>query len=81
MNSKYIGVIRETNIFNTEFNEWYLIPTISIKFNFNSSRIEFCWIQIIFLKWTFNIDYRIKTEEEERIECEVRQKLLTNNES
>lgn len=78
---KYICVLRETSIFNTECDEWYLIPTISIKFNFNSSRIEFCRIQIIYLKWIFYIDYHIKTEEEEKIECEVRQKLLIKNES
>jgi hypothetical protein len=81
MDSKYIGVIRETNIFNTEFNEWYLIPTISIKFNFDSYHTDLCWIQITYLKWAFNIYYRIKTEEEEKIECEVRQKLLIKNES
>lgn len=70
----WTSIERETSIYNTEFYEWYIIPTISFHINFNDT--TYPSFQITWLKWIFNISYHFKTEEEEEIEVEVRTKYI-----
>ena len=73
-NSKYICVTRDSAIYPTDNNEWYIIPSICFRLEFNEPAypsFEFTW-----LKWRFYISYHFKTEEEEEIEAEIRKKLI-----
>lgn len=72
--SKWSDVTRDTSIYNTEFDQWYIIPTISFYLSFNSKTYP-CF-QIIWLKWIFNISYHIKTDIEVDAESRVRQELI-----
>lgn len=71
--TKYTSVARDISLYGTQFNEWYIIPTISFHLEFkNNSYPSF---SIIWLKWQFYMSYHLKTEKEEDIEAEVREKL------
>ena len=73
-NSEWCSVTRDTSIYGTQFNEWYIIPTISIYFSFDSHKYP-CF-QITWLKWIFNCSYHIKTGLEEEAEARARQELI-----
>lgn len=70
------SVTRDTNIYGTPFNEWYIIPTISFHIEFNSK--TYPTFTITWLKWMFDISYHFKTEREEEIEAEVRKQFNKN---
>lgn len=72
-NSKWCSITRDTSIYGTELDEWYIIPTITIYFSFNSG--QYPSFQIIWLKWIFSISYHFKTDLEEEAEAEARRKL------
>lgn len=72
-NIKYTSVTRNTSIYGTQFDEWYIIPTISFLLEFNDN--SYPSFTITWLKWNFNISYHLKTEKEEDLEVEVREKL------
>lgn len=71
--TKYTSVQRDISLYGTQFDEWYIIPTISFHLEFKDK--SYPSFNIIWLKWNFNVSYHLKTEEEEDIEAEVRQKL------
>lgn len=73
-NSDWCCVTRDTSIYGTEFNEWYIIPTISLYFSFDS--YTYPCFQITWLKWIFNISYHIKRDIEEEAEARARQELI-----
>ena len=78
--NKYCWLTRDTSVMGTEFNEWYLIPSINFHFGF----LDKTWptIIIVWLKWNLTICYHLKTEEEEELYCKLRHELRTkNNES
>lgn len=70
---KYTSVQRDVSLFETQFNEWYIIPTISFHLEFKDK--SYPSFNIIWLKWNFNMSYHLKTGEEEDIEAEVRRQL------
>lgn len=72
--SDWCSITRDTYIYDTEFNEWYIIPAISIYFNF--SNIKYPCFQISWLKWTFSVSYHIKRDVEEEAEAEARLQLI-----
>lgn len=71
--TNWTSITRDTSIYGTTFDEWYIIPTISFHIEFNSK--TYPTFTITWLKWVFNISYHFKTEKEEEIEAEVRQQL------
>lgn len=73
-NSDWCCVTRNTSIYGTQFDEWYIIPTISIYFSFGNPKYP-CF-QITWLKWIFNISYHIKRDIEEEAEARARQELI-----
>ncbi len=73
-NSNWCCITRDTNIYGTEFNEWYIIPTISFYFNFNSHKYP-CF-RITWLKWIFDMSYHIKRDIEEEAENKAIQELI-----
>lgn len=72
--TKYIGIIRETSITRIDYEGWYIIPTISFYFEFKDKSYPYFGFR--WLKWEFYMLYHFKTEEEEEIEAEVRQKYM-----
>lgn len=72
--TEWTSIQRDTNIYNTEFYEWYILPTISFSIDFNDK--TYPSFQITWLKWIFNLSYHFKTEEEEEIEAEVRKQYI-----
>lgn len=76
--TKYTSVERNIAIYKTQFNEWYIIPTISFHLEFKDK--SYPCFNIIWLKWNFNISYHLKTEEEEEIESQVRIEYYKNQE-
>lgn len=66
---EYISIVRNTYFSDNEFGTWYLIPTIG--FNLENKREPY--FEVIWLKWTFSVYYRIKTEKDEIIEFKAKQ--------
>ena len=73
--SPYTSLKRTTCIYPTDFNEWYIIPSLSFHIDniCKYPHISFTW-----LKWTFSITYHFETEEEEHFKIEARTKYLKN---
>lgn len=70
---RYTYLKRSTALYNTEYDEWYIIPS----FGFHIDSIcKYPTIQLVWLKWQFVIYYHFETEEEESIESETRIKYL-----
>lgn len=61
--SKWISVVRETSIYSTEYNEWYIIPTISFHFEFTNK--TYPTFGITWLRWRFNLSYHLKDDIED----------------
>lgn len=76
----YVCITRDTYFSTNEYEIWYIIPTIGFKLEFddyNHPTIEINW-----LKYTFTMDYHIKSDIEEEAEAKVRRELNNkNNES
>ena len=70
---KYTYLKRSTVIYDTEYDEWYLIPSFSFHID---SICKYPTIQFVWLKWQFVVYYHFQTEEEESIEVETRRKYL-----
>ena len=79
-NSKHVCITRNTYFSVNEYGIWYIIPTIGVTFEFddyNRPSIEIDW-----LKYTFTMDYHIKSEIEEEAEAKAWRELSKkNNES
>lgn len=75
--SNWCSITRDTSIYNTECNNWYIIPTFYCYFEFYNKRYP--QITFIWLKWVFTISYHFKTELEEEAENEARRKLSEQN--
>jgi len=69
----YTSLKRCTTVYNTEFNEWYFIPTFSFHIE---SVTKYPNITIVWLKWQYVITYHFQTEEEESIEIKARTQYL-----
>lgn len=70
---KYTYLKRSTVIYDTEYGEWYIIPS----FNFRIDSVcRYPTLQFMWLKWQFIICYHFQTDEEESIEVETRRKYL-----
>lgn len=65
----YICIRRSTYFTSTEFQSWYIIPTISLEFG------KYPELSLFWLKYRFDMCYHIMSEQEERIEAEVRKQL------
>lgn len=70
---KYTYLKRSTVIFDTEYGEWYIIPSFSFHID---SVCRYPTLQFMWLKWQFIICYHFQTDEEESIEVETRRKYL-----
>ena len=66
----YVSIRRNTYLFETDYGEWYIIPTISLHKTKISTNVDITW-----LKWNLSITYMIITELDERAEHEIRNKL------
>lgn len=66
----YISIRRNTYLVETDFKEWYIIPTISLNITKISTNIIVTW-----LKWNLSIDYMLITELDEVAEHEIKNKL------
>lgn len=72
--AKWSSVTRDTALYGTQFDEWYIIPTFSFRFDFNEP--AYPAFQIIWLKWVFNISYHFKTDIDEEAEARAKQELI-----
>lgn len=70
---KYTYLKRSTVIYDTEYGEWYIIPSFSFHID---SICKYPTFEFIWLKWQFVVYYHFQTEEEESIEVETRKKYL-----
>lgn len=70
---KYTYLRRSTVLVNTEYNDWYIIPSVSF---YIDNICKYPTITFVWLKWQFTISYHFMTEEEEQIEFETRKKYL-----
>lgn len=66
----YISIRRNTTLFETDYKEWYIIPTISLNKTKTSTNINITW-----LKWNLSIDYMLITEIDEIAESKIRNEL------
>ena len=69
-NYDYVSIRRNTYLVETDFKEWYIIPTISLNITKISTTIIITW-----LKWNLSIDYMLITELDEVAEHEIKNKL------
>lgn len=67
--SNYVSITRESWIGSTEMYNWYIFPAISIRFG------KWSYVELYWLKWSYCLTYRIKTEDEEELEAEVRREI------
>ena len=74
---RYTYLKRSTVIFNTEYDEWYIIPSFSFHID---SICKYPTIRFVWLKWQFVVYYHFETDEEEGIEVETRRKYLKRKE-
>lgn len=66
----YVSIRRNTYLFDTEYKEWYIIPTISLHITTTSTNINITW-----LKWNLSINYMLVTELDEAAEHEIKVKI------
>ena len=66
----YVSIRKNTYLFETEYKEWYIIPTISLHKSIISTNIDITW-----LKWNLSIVYMLITELDEEAERKIRNKL------
>lgn len=74
---KYTYLKRSTVICDTEYGEWYIIPSFSFHI---SSICNYPTFEFIWLKWQFVVYYHFQTEEEESIEVKTRTEYLKRKE-
>lgn len=67
---KYFAIKRTTYFSNTEFNNFYIIPSINCNLKGMYKNINLA----LFL-WNLSIEYHLVDEKEEELEVEVRRKM------
>lgn len=67
---KYTSIERTTYFFHTEYDTFYIFPSINFQLNSWYKEIEIAW-----LKWSFYMSYHLVTEEEENIKAKVKSEM------
>lgn len=75
--SKFTCVTRDIDIYKTDTDTIYFIPTVGFRFSLPNH--SYPTIELIWLCWIMCISYHIKTNHELDIEAEVRRTLNKEN--